>query len=68
VVVAQDAAESLSALDLTGGAADFLARIDQSVVEGLAIALYVIMGQGSDHGGTQRSLPEKDQAMEALVF
>ena len=60
MVVPQDAAESLAARDLTGGAADFLARIDKSVVEGLVIALYVIMGQESDHGGTQRSLPEKD--------
>jgi len=68
VVVAQDAAESLAALDLTAGAPDFLARIDQSVVDGLAIALYAIMGQESDHGGTQRPLPEKDQAMEALVL
>ena len=63
MVVPQDAAESLSALDLTGGAAEFPARIDQSVVEGLVIALYVIMGQESDHGDTQRSLPEKDQAV-----
>ena len=68
VVVPQLAAESLAALDLTGGAADLLARIGQSVVEGLVIALYVIMGQESDHGGTQRSLPEKDQALEALVL
>jgi len=33
VVVPQDAAESLAALDLTIDAADFLARIDRSVVE-----------------------------------
>ena len=31
--------ESLAALDVTGGEANFLARIDQSVVEALVIAL-----------------------------
>ena len=39
VVVSQDAAESLAALDVTTDAADLLARIDQSVVEALVIAL-----------------------------
>ena len=68
VVVPQDAAESLAALDLTGGVADFLARINQSVVEGLMIALCVIMDQERDHGSMQRPLREKDQAVEALVF
>jgi hypothetical protein len=43
VVVPQDAAEPLAALNLTGGEADILARIDQSVVEALVIALSVIM-------------------------
>jgi len=42
VVVSQDAAESLATLDLTGDTANFLARIDQSVVEALVIALCVI--------------------------
>ena len=48
VVVPQDAADSLAALDLTGVAADFLARIDQSVVEALVIALCVIMACGQN--------------------
>jgi hypothetical protein len=68
VVVPQDAAKSLAALNLTGDAADFLARIDQSVFEALVIALCVIMGHEGDHGGMQRLLSEEYQAMEALVF
>ena len=46
VIVPQDAAESLAALDLTGDAADFLARIDQSVVDALVIALCCDNGRG----------------------
>jgi len=60
VVVPQDAAESLAALDLTGGEADFFARIDQSFVEALVTALWVIVGQERNHGGLQRSPAEKD--------
>ncbi|NWG13055.1 MAG: transposase [Acidobacteria bacterium] len=41
-MTAKHAAESLAALDLTGGEADFLARIDQLAVEALVIALCVI--------------------------
>jgi len=68
VIVPQDAAESLAALDLTGDAADFLARIDQSVVDALVIALSVIMGEERNHGGLQRLLSEEDQAMQALIL
>jgi hypothetical protein len=42
IVITKHAAESLAALDLTGGEADFFARIDQSVVEALVIAFFVI--------------------------
>jgi len=51
LVVPQDAAESLTTLDLTGGEANFLARIDQSVVEALVIALCVIMDQERNRSG-----------------
>jgi hypothetical protein len=68
VVGPQDAAESLATLDLTGGEADFLARIDQSVIEALVIALCVIMGRERNRSGLQRLLSEEYQAMEALVF
>ena len=51
VVVPLDAAESLSARDLTGDVADFLARIDQSVVEALVVALCVIIGQERNRSG-----------------
>ena len=51
VVVPQDAAESLAALDLTGDAAHLLVRSDQSVVEALVIALCVIMGQERNRSG-----------------
>ena len=51
MVVPQDAAESLAALNLTSDAADFLARIDQSVVEALVIALCVIMDQERNRRG-----------------
>ena len=68
MVVPQDAAESLAALDVTTDAADFLARIDQSVVEALVIALCVIMGQERNRSGLQRLLSEEDQAMQALIL
>ncbi len=68
VVVPQHAAESLAALDLTGDAAHFLARIDQSVVEALVIALSVIMGQERNRSGLDRLLSEEDQAMQALIL
>jgi|WetSurMetagenome_2_1015567.scaffolds.fasta_scaffold266619_2 hypothetical protein len=51
VVVPQDATKSLAALDLIGGASDFPSQVDESVVERLVIALCVVMGQESDHGG-----------------
>jgi hypothetical protein len=68
VVVPQNATESFAACYLTGYASDFLNRIDQSVVKRLVIALCVIMGQKSDNGGIQRFLPEKDHALQALLF
>jgi len=43
VIVSQHAAEPLAARYLTGGGAHFLARLDQSVVEPLVIALCMIM-------------------------
>jgi len=51
VVVSQHAAEPFAARYLTGGGAHFLARLDQSVIEPLVIALRVIMGQETNHGG-----------------
>ena len=68
VVVSQDAAESLAALDVTTDATDFLGRIDQSVVEALVIALCVIMGQERNRSGVDRFLSEEYQAMQALIL
>jgi hypothetical protein len=50
-VLSQHAAEPLAARYLTGGGAHFLARLDQSVIEPLVIALCVIMSQETNHGG-----------------
>jgi hypothetical protein len=58
----------LAARDIIRCAANFVTRVDQLVVEPLMIALCVIMGQESNYGSTQRPLPKKDQAMEALVL
>jgi len=43
VVVSQQAAQSLMALDGAGGPADFIARVDEFVVETLMISLCVIV-------------------------
>jgi hypothetical protein len=50
VIVPQHAAKSLAARYIAGGGTHF-ARIDQSVVEPLVIALCVIMGKETNHGG-----------------
>jgi hypothetical protein len=51
VVVSQHAAKPLAARYLTGSGAHFLARLNQSVIEPLVIALCVIMGHETNHGG-----------------
>jgi len=69
VVVPQDATESLAASDLTGCTSDFLTQVDQSIVEPPGdCVLRDLMDHKSDNGRMQRSLPEKDHALQALLL
>src|SRR5512140_1070979 len=68
VIVAQHAAEALSALDRTRSPIDRCAAVDQSVVQPLVISLPVKVSKELDSGLPQRRLPEEDHAIQALLL
>ena len=58
VVIPQHAAESLTARDLAGCAAHFVAWFDEPIVKPLMVSFRVIMGNEFMSGITQRSVAE----------
>lgn len=68
VVVSQDAAQPLAAFDLAAGSANFLARLDQLVVEPLVIALQVVVLQVLIDRLAQRRLAEKNYSRQTFVL
>jgi len=68
MVVAEQATQSLAALDLAGSAADFLAGHGDPVVEPLMISFCVKMDNELANRVSQRCLAEEDHLVETLVF
>jgi hypothetical protein len=62
VVVSQNAAESLAALDLTMALTDFFIRLDDLVAKALMISFLVIMFQIRNGSASQRVLAEEDHS------
>lgn len=67
VVVTPYAAQSPPALDVTGCAAHFFARLNQSVAKALVVSFGVKMAQEPGYGDLQRSFAEEDHALQALL-
>jgi hypothetical protein len=67
VVVAQDAAETLAALDLPCGATHFLPGLDEPIRQPLMISFPVIMANVRVDGPTQHVLSEKDHPVETFL-
>jgi len=53
VVVIQQPAESCTALNFSGAAADFRARVDDAVLQALVIPFCVVREEGFGHGVSQ---------------
>ena len=68
MVVPQQTAEPLVALDLTILPANFITRRDDLVVESLVISLSVIMFQELADGGAKHLLAEEDHSQETLFL
>lgn len=68
MVIPQHATESLTACDLAGNAAHFVAWFDDPIAEPLMISFSMIMGNEFLSGITQRSLAEKNHAVKAFFF
>ena len=68
MVVPQQTAESLVALDLTILPANFITRRDDLVVESLVISLSVIMFQELADGGAKHLLAEEYHFQETLFL
>jgi hypothetical protein len=63
VVISQHATESLTALNLTGCAADCVASLNHPVVEPLVISLRMKMDEELTNGLSQRPFPEEDDSV-----
>jgi hypothetical protein len=68
MVIPQRATESLTACDLAGSAAYFIARFDDPIAEPLMISFSMIMGNVFLSGITQRSVAEENHAVKAFFF
>ena len=55
VVVTQQSTESFAAVNYSGGTVDFIARVDQPIVESLIIPLLVIVRDARNHWGLNPS-------------
>jgi hypothetical protein len=67
-VVTQHAAQSHPARHVTGCTAELFPRLNQSVAKALVVSLGVKMAQELGYGDRQRSNPEEDHALQALLF
>ena len=68
VVIAEQAAQSLTTLHLPVGTADAFFRFEQRVPEPLMVALSVIMTDELSDGTAQRLLTEEDHPLQALAL
>jgi len=68
MVVSQQAAEALTALDLTVVEANFFIRIDDLVAKALVVSFLVKMKQELAHGAAEHVLTEEDHSRQTLGF
>ena len=68
MVVSQQTAEALTALDLTVALTNFFIRLDDLVAKTLVISFLVIMFQVRKGSSSQRVLTEEDDSRQALGF
>ena len=68
MVVSQQAAEALTALDLTVALTNFFLRLDDLVIKALMISFLVIMKKELANGAAEHVLTEEDHSREALGF
>ncbi len=68
MIVSQQAAEALTALDLTVVLANFFIRLDDLVAKALVISFLVIVKNELANGAAEHVLTEEDHSREALGF
>ena len=68
MVVPQQPAQPLAALDFSGPRADFIARLDDGVSQALVIPLDVVMFDELLDCVTQRRLAEQDEPSKTFLF
>ena len=68
MVVSQQTAEALTALDLTVALTNFFIRLDDLVIKALMISFLVIMKQELANGAAEHVLTEEDHSRQALGF
>ncbi len=68
MVVSQQTAEALTALDLTVALTNFFIRLDDLVIKALMISFLVIMKKELANGTAEHVLTEKDHSRQALGF
>ena len=60
--------EAFATLNLTVPVADFIARLNQAVVQALVIPFLVVVLDELCGGSSQRGFPEEDHAIQALAL
>ena len=68
MVVSQQTAEALTALDLTLALTNFFIRLDDLVAKTLMISFLVIMKKELANGAAEHVLTEEDHSRQALGF
>ncbi len=68
MIVSQQAAEALTALDLTVVPANFFIRLDDLVAKALVISFLVIVKKKLAHGAAEHVLTEEDHSRQTLGF
>ncbi len=68
MVVSQQAAKALTALNLTVVEVNFFIRLDDLVAKALVISFLVKMNKELAHGAAEHVLTEEDHSVEALGF
>ncbi len=68
MVVSQQTAEALTALDLTLALTNFFIRLDDLVAKTLVISFLVIMKKELANGAAEHVLAEEDHSRQALGF
>ncbi len=68
MVVSQQTAEALTALDLTVALTNFFIRLDDLVAKALMISFLVIMKKELANGTAEHVLTEEDHSRQTLGF